>query len=107
MPWKKGESGNPNGRPPVQDSLNNLLRERLEEIDPDAGLANKEIVAGELLRLGKAGNLSAIQYIFDRVDGKPTQMIDQHVYQEDNPVLDALRDIIDAESETEAVSEGE
>ena len=107
MPWKKGESGNPNGRPPVKDSLNNLLRERLEDIDPDTELSNKEIVANELLRLGKAGNLSAIQYIFDRVDGKPTQMIDQHVYQEDNPVLDALRDIIDAESETETVSEGE
>ena len=107
MPWKKGESGNPNGRPPVADSLNNILRERLEEVDPDAGITNKEVVASELLRLGKAGNLSAIQYIFDRVDGKPAQTIDQHVYQEDNPVLDALRDYIDAECETETVSKGE
>ena len=106
--WKPGESGNPNGRPKNENSLSNLLRKELEETDPDTGLANKEVIAKALVRLARGDNLAAIEKIFDRLEGKPAQTIDQHVYQEENPVLDALRGIIDgAESETDNVPEGE
>ena len=33
-PWKPGESGNPRGRPPKQESLTSLLKEELDRISP-------------------------------------------------------------------------
>ena len=108
MPWKPGESGNPNGRPPNENSLSNIWREELEKTDTDSGLSNKEIIATVLVRLAKEGNLVAIERVYDRVEGKPAQSIDQHIYQEENPVYDMLREIIDeSESETDWLPEKE
>jgi len=76
MPWKKGQSGNPNGAPRKEDSLNNLLRERLEDIDPDQERPNKDIIADALVTLAKEGNLAAIERVWDRVEGKPHQSMD-------------------------------
>ena len=33
-PWKKGQSGNPAGRPKKEDSLTSLLKAEMERIDP-------------------------------------------------------------------------
>ena len=74
--WKPGVSGNPNGRPPKENSLNNLLRERLEDTDPDQERPNKDIIADALVTLAKQGNLAAIERVWDRVEGKPHQSMD-------------------------------
>ena len=74
--WKPGISGNPNGRPPSEDSLNNLLREELEKVDPDKKLSNKEIIAAALVRMAKEGNRQAIETIFNRLDGTPKQSLE-------------------------------
>ena len=74
--WKKGESGNPNGAPRKENSLNNLLRERLEDIDPDQERSNKDIIADALVALAKTGNLAAIERVWDRIEGKPHQSMD-------------------------------
>ena len=74
--WKPGFCPNPNGAPRKENSLNNLLRERLEDIDPDQERSNKDIIADALVTLAKAGNLAAIERVWDRVEGKPHQSMD-------------------------------
>lgn len=67
MPWQKGQSGNPRGRPSpeiLKTALIKLLREKSED-----GVKNYDRLVWKLLQLGLAGNLDAIKYMFDRVDG--------------------------------------
>lgn len=76
--WKPGQTGNPNGRPPRGETLTDILRVKLRELKVK-GKGNKPIEAKEalmitLLNIAMAGDLRAIQYIMDRVDGKPVQM---------------------------------
>ena len=66
--WKKGQSGNPKGRPPNPISLTALLNAKLAA-HPE--LADALIDA--LVTLGRTRNLSqlqAIKEVWDRVDGK-------------------------------------
>lgn len=74
--WKPGESGNPNGRPPAEDSLSNLIREELEKVDPDTGLTPKKVIAQLLVKLAQEGDKSAIDRVLDRTEGKPKQSMD-------------------------------
>ena len=70
--WKKGESGNPRGRPKKKDSLTDALRELLNE----ACLTDAEKRSwGELfvhsrLRQALKGDAMAAKEIWDRHDGK-------------------------------------
>lgn len=106
--WKTGTSGNSNGRPPSGKAFSDLLRKEAEDIDPDTGFSNSEVIAKTLVRLAKEGNIVAIKRYADRLEGKPSQRIDQYIFQEENPILDALRDIIDGpESETDTIPKGE
>src|SRR5215510_7557364 len=72
-PWKKGQSGNPAGRPKKRN-LSEELRARAEEQYPgrdDATYAR--IVAEKLFDLAVAGDLGAIKEVFDRIEGRPRQ----------------------------------
>jgi len=69
MKWKPGESGNPNGRPKKGETLTDALRE----------LTDKEELAQKLLELAREGNLNALRYIYDRIDGRPVETVRQHV----------------------------
>ncbi len=80
--WKPGQSGNPDGRPPKGFSMAEVLRELLEqgENKPSARqIAEKAIAAA------KSGDMRAIEFIFDRIDGKPKQSL-RHEGDEENPV---------------------
>jgi hypothetical protein len=73
--WKKGVSGNPNGRPKKQDSLTNLLREEIAKICP-ADRENrtwKELVVRATLQLAMKGNATALKEVWERLDGKTLQ----------------------------------
>lgn len=82
--FEKGESGNPNGRPKGTKNLSTILREMLEE-DIDVvvdGVKSKkqfqEVIIRKLLKKAHDGDIRAIMEIFDRVDGRPKQQIDQN-----------------------------
>ncbi len=77
--WKKGQSGNPRGRPPEGTSFAEALRGRLTS-DEAAEIAKKVIA------LALAGNLKAITFIADRLDGKPRQAL-EHSASEDGSLL--------------------
>lgn len=74
----KGHSGNLAGMPPGTPSLVRLLRKRLIKHPEDA-----EAIVNALVRLGKAGDMRAIEHLFDRIDGK---MVERHEIAGEMPV---------------------
>jgi hypothetical protein len=74
MTWKKGQSGNPKGRPPLAPSLTGLLRETLDVpvfVQRLIDLTDPNIVPDPFTRL------RAHQLIIAYVDGPPVQQIKQ------------------------------
>jgi hypothetical protein len=67
-PFKKGQSGNPNGRPKLPD-----ITEALEDEVGDKGI--REVLKA-LYKKAKAGDVRAIQELLDRSYGKSNQTID-------------------------------
>ena len=74
--WKPGQSGNPNGRPPVPESWAGILREVGKRIDPKDRKAFRTAVAEKLWEQAKKGNIQAIKVLFNRMDGYPRQSLD-------------------------------
>ena len=70
MPFEKGTSGNPAGRPPKKQSLTELLNDYGDQ-PADDKLSRKEALAAKVWELSLAGDMTAIRYIYDRIDGKP------------------------------------
>jgi hypothetical protein len=76
-PWKKGQSGNPAGRPKKADSLTSLLKDEMERIDPsDAeGRTWNERIVLATLRLAEQGVPAALKEVWERIEGKVRQDI--------------------------------
>jgi hypothetical protein len=69
--FKKGESGNPNGRPKKLPQLNELLAEILgEEKD---GITAAEAILKALRAKAAKGDIRAAEVLLDRAYGKPKQ----------------------------------
>jgi hypothetical protein len=75
MAWKQGESGNPNGRPPVKP-WRKALDMALAQDDADETKPGRLRRAAEsLLTAAADGDLAAIKELGDRIDGKSIQEI--------------------------------
>ena len=65
IPFKKGESGNPNGR---KNAYTDLIKDfsflKVGEKE------RREIVISKLFQLAEKGDLRAIQFIIERLEGK-------------------------------------
>jgi hypothetical protein len=76
--FKKGQSGNPAGRPKEALSLTTILRKRLEENDNAKAIKTVD----RLLKISESVDdktaLQAIDSIIDRIDGKSKQTIEQN-----------------------------
>jgi hypothetical protein len=76
MPFTKGQSGNPNGRPRKGRSLTEALEKAMKKKRED-GKKTSEALTDVLIDLAiKEKNIAAIKYIMDRVEGKPTESIE-------------------------------
>ena len=76
--WKPGQSGNPKGRPPSNTTLTELLREAGEIQDAKWNgetMARKQALANIMWMQALRGADATQRYIYDRIDGKPTQEI--------------------------------
>ena len=63
-----GESGNPNGRPPKGEALTDALRAKVD----------KDTLASKLIEMAlEKGDLGALKYIYDRIDGRPVETVTQ------------------------------
>lgn len=76
MPFVKGQSGNPNGRPPREWTMAELIRDALSEQEQQTGKSFKHLVAEKLARMALGGDIQAIKEINDRIDGRPKQHTD-------------------------------
>lgn len=73
MTFVKGKSGNPRGRPKNTPELAPCLRALLRQKD-ETGVTNAAAIADALLKKAKSGDIEAIKVVFDRVDGKLTNV---------------------------------
>jgi hypothetical protein len=73
--WDKGESGNPNGRPPNEGSITYWLKVLLAEPN-GGGLPVAKTVAAKVIAQAKKGNLKAVSEILDRTEGKAKQSME-------------------------------
>lgn len=86
MPWgneatrfKKGQSGNPGGKVKKEKSLTGILDQTLEDQKITVNgieYTGKQALALKLYQLAMTGDVPAIKYIFDRIDGPPKQAVD-------------------------------
>ncbi len=70
--WKKGQSGNPKGRPKKADCLTSLLEEEIGKVDPKDKHKRtfRELIVIATMRLAMKGNAAALREVWDRMDGK-------------------------------------
>tara|TARA_R100000995_G_C3479380_1_gene122923 strand:- start:282 stop:605 length:324 start_codon:yes stop_codon:yes gene_type:complete len=64
--WKKGQSGNPNGR---RGALADIINRVWDEED-ESGLTKKEKMVRRVLSMAMNGSMSAVTYLSDRSEGK-------------------------------------
>ena len=63
--WKKGESGNPNGR---RNAYSDLIKDfSFQKVNEKE---RRNIIIGKLFQLAERGDLRAIQFIVERLEGK-------------------------------------
>jgi len=77
--FKKGQSGNPSGRP-KNLTFTKQLRMFMNELDPVMGVQRLEYIVSVLFAKACEGDLTAIKMIMDRVDGLPTQTVETRTF---------------------------
>jgi hypothetical protein len=71
--FKKGQSGNPGGRPkskPFTDAL------RIAVLEADGDTTKLRRIAAKLTEMAISGDIQAIREIFDRLEGKAHQSVE-------------------------------
>lgn len=80
-PFLKGQSGNPNGRPPVSD-YKKYLKERLSEPDKVGSKKTKlDALTDKLYALAIKGNVRALELLLAYYAGKPSQELQLTEYE--------------------------
>ena len=90
----KGNSGGP-GRPPKSESLTETLRT----------VVDKDEIAKKLYELAMEGDIPALKYIYDRIDGRPKETIEQTIKELPSVIEVDLSDTETAEENIETVEE--
>lgn len=81
--FKKGQSGNPNGRPKKLPQIDTLIADILgEEKD---GTTAAEAILKKLRQMAASGNLKAAEMLLDRAYGKAKQAI-EHTGKDGGPI---------------------
>lgn len=91
MPFVKGQSGNPGGRPKAGESFATALARQLEAVKN--GTTTRDRVASAVIDLALKGNLDAVKWIVDRVDGKLAERVEAettHHHDVPDATLDAV-----------------
>lgn len=89
--FKKGQSGNPKGRPKSEWTIKGLIQEALNRAD-DKGKTDKEYVYEKLVDLAKSGDMMAQKEMNNRLEGMAKQTIDATVTLP-KPLLSGIIDV--------------
>ena len=73
--FKKGQSGNPNGR---NGSIADLFKE-LADAQDDNGKTSKEKIINKIIKMAENGSLKAAEMYMNRVEGKPREYVEQRI----------------------------
>ena len=83
--WKKGQSGNPKGRPKKGETLTDLLKEYIVQLtDVEAGgkVSKVEIKKAFIMKVVQKaindGDVNCMRMIWDRLEGMPVKHIEMH-----------------------------
>lgn len=76
-PFKKGVSGNPNGRPRKIPALEAILEENMT--DEKNGFAYVDLIIKKLRDKAIGGDFKSIEYLLNRCYGKPKESIKHEV----------------------------
>ena len=72
--YMKGYSGNPSGRP--KNILTKILKEKMleEVLIEDQWINTADLIVDQAIQLALEGDIRAIKWIFERVEGRPILM---------------------------------
>lgn len=77
MTFQKGTSGNPRGRPKRGAALTEFIRAELDKpFEPGSKVTAKERIAGVIVQQACRGNLQAIAWLTDRMEGTAPQRVE-------------------------------
>ena len=74
--YKKGQSGNPKGRPKKGTSLTELMQEFLDNKPEGQEKTYRELFIQKCLQLGMKGDIQAIKMIWNYMEGMPKQRVE-------------------------------
>lgn len=77
MPWTSGQSGNRRGRPRKGTSFKEALVKALAIKDPETKRTQLQYIVDAAIDRAKAGDLDAIRFIAERLDGKVPESVQQ------------------------------
>jgi hypothetical protein len=81
--FKKGQSGNPKGRPKGTTTLNSLLKKIGSEEVKGTDADKLEFIMRKVFDFAVKGESWAVHFIADRLEGKPKQTVGIHEVNED------------------------
>lgn len=73
--FKKGQSGNPKGRPKGTTTINSVLKKIGSETVTDSTMDKLEVIMRKVFDSAVKGESWAVHFIADRLEGKPQQQI--------------------------------
>jgi hypothetical protein len=102
--FKKGMVANPKGRPKKQDCIRDMLREELAgtvEVNGET-ITKAQFIAKKAFALAATGDLAAIKYLSDQVDGAPKQAVEHSGKIETSAPLDPAKALAAAQEAEQA-----
>ena len=94
--FKPGQSGNPGGRK-KNPEFQKAIKEALEDTDPKTRQQNIVVIVNKAVEMAKAGNLPAMRWLSDRLDGTPRQSINVDNSQYQEPIRVFMREVSNLE----------
>ena len=77
-PIEPGQVLNPNGRPKKGHTITDMLNDYLETTKfGESQITGKQVLVQKIFQLAAQGDLAALKYCIDRIDGTPIQAIRQ------------------------------
>ncbi len=79
MPFVKGQSGNPSGRPKRREVIDAMLAELKRKPFPESKSTNAQMLAATAVREALEGDVHWAKLLMEYVYGKPVQPVDVEV----------------------------